>query len=387
MIFTVLCSFLLFQDFYIAFIEKPTLTTHITESLQYEDFPDFMLCPEPSVDLSLMQRLGYEDYAGYMKGEMGRWSDKLGNESEPIANWAGNQSKGVVEVFKELSVLNSVSDCPDATIFYKRMREFKETKQLGVTFANYSLSSAMFPYHRCCRMQYIAKETLGPDSIIDSVLFAFNSSLQFKVMMGDHKIASMYKIHEKNVFGDSLSINKEIKGGTMYKLKISKEIHLENDPKYPCKDYRQPGDYNKCLEENFLAESFELLNCTPPWLTNQENLWCEGSKNLSTNAKTMMMLDYFLSSVSFGTEESKCPVPCLVSEYQAERVGFVQSNEHSGIILKFDKTVKKTLTGLQVTALSLLSKFGGIIGLGKNLLWIIILACSSFNIFSMRPRS
>ena len=58
-------------------------------------------------------------------------------------------------------------------------------------------------------------------------------------------------------------------------------------------------------------------------------------------------------------------------------MGLVESKDRFGLAVVFDKVVEQTLTGWQISPVTLLTRFGGIIGVGKNLLWIIIFFCSS----------
>ena len=48
-----------------------------------------------------------------------------------------------------------------------------------------------------------------------------------------------------------------------------------------------------------------------------------------------------------------------------------------GIIIIFDNLVEKTISELQIGARTLVTRFGGIIGVGKNLVWVIIFTLSS----------
>ena len=113
-LFTILCSFWIFQDFYIAFIERPTLTSHITGDFKFEDFPDIMLCPEPPIDVSLMQSLGYVNYYKYNMG-YGQHND---GSSKLSKSWVGNSSLDVKDLFKKISTLETAKDCPRAKIVY-----------------------------------------------------------------------------------------------------------------------------------------------------------------------------------------------------------------------------------------------------------------------------
>ena len=48
------------------------------------------------------------------------------------------------------------------------------------------------------------------------------------------------------------------------------------------------------------------------------------------------------------------------------------------VILIFDKRVKTFHSHLQIEFRTLISKYGGIIGLCKNLLWLVILTSAAF---------
>ena len=113
-----------------------------------------------------------------------------------------------------------------------------------------------------------------------------------------------------------------------------------------------------------------------------------------------ILLETYLSfpspadSILHGTGDvSQCPAPChstryqddpdwtwsiVFNRYKVERMGLVESKDRFGSALVFDKVVEQTLTDWQISPVTLLTRFGGIIGVGKNLLWIMIFLCSSF---------
>ena len=87
--------------------------------------------------------------------------------------------------------------------------------------------------------------------------------------------------------------------------------------------------------------------------------------------------------IVFGVGDVKnCPRPCLTSKFEVTNVGSMEDTIE-GIYIDFEESVEKTVSGLQITALSMISRIGGIIGLGKNLLWIIILAFSSLKFLNI----
>ena len=60
-----------------------------------------------------------------------------------------------------------------------------------------------------------------------------------------------------------------------------------------------------------------------------------------------------------------------------EHIGIAESSSKFGITIIFDTVVEKTVSDWQITPVTLLTRLGGIIGVGKNLLWVIIFFSSS----------
>ena len=65
-----------------------------------------------------------------------------------------------------------------------------------------------------------------------------------------------------------------------------------------------------------------------------------------------------------------------------EQLGRVESNELFGMVVAFDNIVEQTISDWQIKPVTLLTRFGGLVGVGKNLLWIIIFICSSMSLVS-----
>ena len=65
-----------------------------------------------------------------------------------------------------------------------------------------------------------------------------------------------------------------------------------------------------------------------------------------------------------------------------EQSGRVESNELFGLAIAFDNIVEQTISDWQIQPVTLLTRFGGLVGVGKNLLWIIIFICSSMTFVS-----
>ena len=120
-----------------------------------------------------------------------------------------------------------------------------------------------------------------------------------------------------------------------YKVKIYEEIHLEDDPHFPCRTYSTPGEYDACLEAEYVRQTVDLMDCTPPWMTDSQEVWCRDSVNLTQEqAKrinyhlgryfpqpspkficTMYVYQVFiLDLIIHGTAEAdNCLVPCTTA--------------------------------------------------------------------------
>ena len=57
-----------------------------------------------------------------------------------------------------------------------------------------------------------------------------------------------------------------------------------------------------------------------------------------------------------------------------------KSNWLFGMSIVFDNVIEKTISDWQVNPVTLLTRIGGIIGVGKELLWVMILTGSSITL-------
>ena len=55
LLFIVLCGLIFYEELHVFFVEKPTLTKVVRTVLTKEDYPEIILCPEPSVDLNKLR--------------------------------------------------------------------------------------------------------------------------------------------------------------------------------------------------------------------------------------------------------------------------------------------------------------------------------------------
>ena len=97
----------------------------------------------------------------------------------------------------------------------------------------------------------------------------------FKVLLVDQLTASFFSQHKTVIQGDDIISSTDAL--MLYKVKILEDNNLEGDPKSPCTNYKINGEYEKCYESEIVREMFNYFNCTPPWMTENKELWCKGS--------------------------------------------------------------------------------------------------------------
>ena len=59
-----------------------------------------------------------------------------------------------------------------------------------------------------------------------------------------------------------------------------------------------------------------------------------------------------------------------------EQVSFLDAKEGSGVYIDVENMIEETISTLQISAKTLATRVGGIIGVGKNLFWILVFFAS-----------
>ena len=119
-----------------------------------------------------------------------------------------------------------------------------------------------------------------------------------------------------------------------------------------------------------MDQTLSIVNCTPPWITANRNLWCHDLLDLSTQKSDKF--EYFLSSLTNDRgDKSKCMQPCKSIWYKTARIGFDSRSDRFGLFINFLSEVEETRSKLNIETITLLTRIGGIIGVGKEFLWIL----------------
>ena len=85
----------------------------------------------------------------------------------------------------------------------------------------------------------------------------------------------------------------------------------------------------------------------------------------------------------FGNNNDFDFVITIIISYKIKTSGSTEFEDRMGLVLSFDGMVEKTTSKLQISAKTLVIRIGGLIGIGKNLLWLIIFLLSSFGSFKL----
>ena len=134
----------------------------------------------------------------------------------------------------------------------------------------------------------------------------------FKIFLSNRESASFFNQLNFNIEGSPLEAAADPPGYNLYILKLAEKFHIEKDPLYKCKDYSHYGDYDACLEKMYILQTRDIMNCTPPWLTDKQDVWCFDNLRLSKDktAELDLLLDSIMNNQANLETKLSCPISC-----------------------------------------------------------------------------
>lgn len=297
--FAIFTSYLLIDELKLYFIYKPTFTSIVQTKLKPGHFPNILICPYPSYDLEELQSIGYDHSYDYSSGL---------SEEGNLIGWRGNNTEDdLAAITHNLSVIRTLQDCPQIKA------KFEQNGIMVKKTLSRQLSRAVYPNGRCCRV--IIPE-IAKSNIVHRLYFRIyvnkyknNNVKGFKMILSEPRSSSIFRQHEFSIDGDRLIAPRKAVGYQEYKVKIMEEFHLEDDPNFVCDNYNQVGQYDRCLEQEFVQQSVEILNCTPPWITDNQSLWCHPAINVEEDISNKA--NFLFEHVIYGkAEDGKCKSSC-----------------------------------------------------------------------------
>ena len=246
---------------------------------------------------------------------------------------------------------------------------------------NYTLTRPMYPYGQCCKL--IKSRTAEKSLIFKIVINIFINSetkvRSFKLLLSDKETSSRFKLHRFNVRGADLE-SSDRDGYNKFMIRLHQQNHLEKDRKFPCRSYKL-GEYDRCLEEEYSRQFIEIINCTLPWVSDRQPLWC--SNNLNVSASKLGKLNNLIDKILYGkADQGSCLSPCKMTSFEVEDIGFLSFQDLRGMAFAFADDVEVTTSELQITTKTLLTRVGGVIGAGKEFLWIILCGVSGIKLIT-----
>ena len=139
------------------------------------------------------------------------------------------------------------------------------------------------------------------------------------------------------------------------------------------------------------------MNCTPPWLHENKNLWCQ---NVNIGQEENDKLNFLLQSIKTrNAKKGKCLPNCRsirfwnltkhfafylnIHRYVSTEIGENHNTKEVGLAIHFDKNVLVTRSAFTIDIVTLITRIGGIIGVGKELLWVIVFCMTTLiSVFS-----
>ena len=135
--FALLTSYLLYEEFFTFWIEKPTYTSSSKVKIGPQDFPDITIS---SWNQQELVKLGYAQSFEYSKGKL---------HGSTMFGWSGNSTGNSLEnVFDKISILKNQTECPFTRFMLKS--EGRDT----FSAVEFKLTSLYHPNGRCCKVKY-----------------------------------------------------------------------------------------------------------------------------------------------------------------------------------------------------------------------------------------
>ena len=82
------------------------------------------------------------------------------------------------------------------------------------------------------------------------------------------------------------------------------------------------------MEMGIVRQNSHFLNCTPPWMTDSEDLWCKGKYKIDSE-EAASNYGHFLHDKGIGEAEDpgEYSIPCNNKRYQVKEIGLKEHVE------------------------------------------------------------
>ena len=367
-IFTILTSCLVIQEI-IGYLKSPTHTSKYEVLLKSRHHPVIFICPTNSKNMEGLVKHGYESGYTYYIGNINKYKEYKDAEF----GWSGkvDNNATIKEVLREVSTIKSVKDCPTGKAYYE-----KDLATIVKTVPM-TLTKSVHPFGRCCKATIPETqndfETLVNIRVSSDKYEVFNG---LRLFLTDQNSASDYELNQLRVNGPSIECNNDQL--LLYRTKVYEDIDLENDPQSNCRNYEEGSSFHQCLEKEYEEQVMDVLGCSPPHIAENSSLWCNREHFSGKTSQSEELSDLF--SINSGLwrgyiHKGSCYLPCRTTSFRVVKSGAnaIAIGKEFGVNILLDKSVTVTESHFSIDFLTLLTRIGGAIGVGKEGLWIIIL--------------
>ena len=164
-LFIIIASYLIFEELYNFAVVKPSYTSTLKRKLSTEDFPEMIVCPEPSIDVNEVASKGYQGVKEYFMG--------FEDFGMPLMGWSGNKSANASKVIEDISTLKTAEDCYPRT---PSLSNIWSIDNMDFELIQFSLTKALYTAPlsgRCSKLpragvilpQIIPKGMWGPENV------------------------------------------------------------------------------------------------------------------------------------------------------------------------------------------------------------------------------
>ena len=127
----------------------------------------------------------------------------------------------------------------------------------------------------------------------------------------------------------------------------------------------------QCLRKAYMKKEMELLTCVPPWMTSKKDHWC--TNLINTTSENKRKITNYLNKIMKGkASKGDCLPICKSVWYKTTKIGHDERKDRYGLYVEFHHEVILASNHLSIEPMTLLTRIGGIIGVGKEFFWVII---------------
>ena len=256
------------QDFHSFFIEQPTTAVLDSRQAKFEEYPDFIFCPNPGYNLKQLEHHGFKGFEGFLFGIMEGERDSV--------NFNGKFNIDPENITKDIILVEKLEDIVDKivitliedptyrgtnVVFREIVKEGKDIRservltrtgfcfriiKSGVNQGNWTFKNL--------RM-YFNSENIEQKNITKIYI-------KFEEIRNHNRLL---KLSPFDMTGDKLVINQQ-KGTTKRHLNYKIQIKKFERKKY-CKTYGDDNSEDICNEQHAQVQIKNTLGCLPFCLT------------------------------------------------------------------------------------------------------------------------